>query len=54
MQDWFLKYWKYGHMNVDEFADRIVRMAWLMMRDIEADNAHCYDVASKRMKVLGR
>lgn len=54
MQDWFLKYWKYGNMNVDEFADRIVRMAWLMMRDIEADNAHFYDVASKRMKVLAR
>lgn len=49
MQDWFLKYWKYGNMNVDEFADRIVRMALLMMRDIEADNAHCYEVARKRM-----
>jgi AcrR family transcriptional regulator len=54
MQDWFLKYWKYGHMNVDEFADRIVRMALLMMQDIDADNAQAYTSVRKRVRAVAR
>jgi TetR/AcrR family transcriptional regulator, cholesterol catabolism regulator len=48
MQDWFLKYWKYSDMNVDEFADLIVRMALMMMRDIDAGNAPCYQATRKK------